>query len=126
MPDCDAEVLATFAEEAAERLQGLEDGLLALEKALDAPPGGLLDEMFRHAHSVKAGAGLLGLRGVERAAHTLENVLDLLRKGTLDATDDVVTALLDGVDLLRDLLGEGADAQELSRKLSVLQHYANG
>lgn len=125
LPKHDAEVLAAFAEEAGERLQGLEDGLLALEKVRADPPVDLMDELFRNAHSVKAGAGLLGLRGLERAAHSLENVLDHLRKGTLAATDDVVSALLDGVDLLRDLMGEGGDPQGMRRTLSALQHYAN-
>lgn len=125
MAERDLEVLETFAEESEERLGALEKGLLALEHSRLAPPAGLLDDLFRNAHSVKAGAGLLGLRGLERAAHCLENVLDHLRAGRLEATDDVVTALLQGVDLLRDLLGDGGDPQGMRRALATLQHYAN-
>ncbi len=125
MSDRDPEVLEAFAEESVERLQALEQGLLALEQARLAPPAGLLDELFRNAHSVKAGAGLLGLRGLERAAHSLENVLDHLRGGRLEATDDVVTALLHGVDLLRDLMGDGGDPRGMRQTLATLQHYAN-
>jgi chemotaxis protein histidine kinase CheA len=123
MADNDPDVLAAFAEECAERLQGLEDGLLILEREAAAPPPGLLDALFRHAHSVKAGAGLLGLRGLEHAAHSLENVLDALRKGTLSTTEEVISALLDGVDLLRDLLGDGGSPQDLRRKLEALHNF---
>jgi two-component system chemotaxis sensor kinase CheA len=115
MYDHDPEVLAAFAEESAQRLVDLERGLLELESAPAAPAPDLLNAMFRDAHSVKAGANLLGLTQVEKAAHRLENVLDLLRAGRLAAGGEVCQALLDGVDLLREILaspdaGRSADA----------------
>lgn len=120
----DTEVLATFAEESAERLQGLEAGLLELERTLGSPSPDLLDAVFRDAHSVKAGANLLGLRGLERAAHSLENVLDRMRKGHLALNEDVISALLEGVDLLRDLLGDTGTPDEMRRRLDVLSRLA--
>ena len=125
MGEHDQEVLETFAEEAEARLRAMEQGLLTLEQLRLAPPEGLLDELFRNAHSVKAGAGLLGLRGLERTAHSLENVLDHLRAGRLQCTDDLVTALLHGVDLLRDLMGDGGDPKGMRQALATLQHYSN-
>ncbi|GAB6125005.1 Hpt domain-containing protein [Humidesulfovibrio idahonensis] len=104
MYEHDPEVLAAFAEESAQRLGDLETGLLELERTAAAPAADLLNAVFRDAHSVKAGAGLLGLRQVETAAHRLENVLDQLRAGRLAAGPDVCQALLDGVDLLREIL----------------------
>jgi len=104
MYEHDPEVLAAFAEESAQRLGDLEAGLLELERTAAAPAADLLNAVFRDAHSVKAGAGLLGLHHVEKAAHRLENVLDLLRAGRLAAGPDVCQALLDGVDLLREIL----------------------
>ena len=104
MFECDPEVLAAFAEESELRLRALEKGLLTLERAPLNPTPDLLNAVFRDAHSVKAGAGLLGLRHVEKAAHRLENVLDLLRSGRLSAEPEVCQALLDGVDLLREIL----------------------
>lgn len=120
MPERDPEVLAAFAEEAQERLLSLEAGLLDLERTPHSPPPGLLDAVFRDAHSVKAGANLLGLRGLERAAHSLENVLDTVRKGKLSPTDEVVSALLEGVDLLSDLLGETGNPEDMRRRLEAL------
>lgn len=105
MLENDAEVLAAFAEESAQRLGDLEKGLLTLERTPRNPAPELLNAMFRDAHSVKAGANLLGLASVEKAAHRLENVLDLLRSGRLAPTPEVCQTLLDGVDLLRDIMG---------------------
>jgi chemotaxis protein histidine kinase CheA len=104
MLETDPEVLAAFAEEAAERLGALETGLLELERTADTPQADLLNAIFRDAHSIKAGANLLHLSTLETAAHRLENVLDSLRKGQLAPDADVTQALLDGVDLLRELL----------------------
>lgn len=104
MLENDPEVLAAFAEESAQRLGDLEKGLLALESRPSTPEPERLNALFRDAHSLKAGANLLGLADVEKAAHRLENVLDLLRSGRLAATPEVCQALLDGVDLLRDIL----------------------
>jgi Chemotaxis protein histidine kinase and related kinases len=125
MYDHDPEVLAAFAEESAQRLADLERGLLELERAPAAPGSDLLNAVFRDAHSVKAGANLLGLTQVEKAAHRLENVLDLLRAGRLAAGEEVCQALLDGVDLLREILaspdaGRLADADSRLAALARL------
>lgn len=125
MYEHDPEVLAAFAEESAQRLSGLESGLLELERTASKPSADLLNAVFRDAHSVKAGAGLLGLNQVEKAAHRLENVLDLLRAGRLAADPDVCQALLDGVDLLREILASpGVKAPlETDHRLSALAAY---
>ena len=103
MLENDPEVLEAFAEESAQRLNDLERGLLEMERTA-TPAADLLNAMFRDAHSMKAGANLLGLRHVERAAHKLENVLDQLRAGRIASTPEVCQVLLDGVDLLREIL----------------------
>jgi len=125
MVDTDPEVLAAFAEEASERLGALEAGLLELERAPQKPQQDLLNAVFRDAHSIKAGANLLHMKRLETVAHRLENVLDSLRKGQLAPREDVTQALLDGVDLLRELLGNPggpgpADMPELLAALEAL------
>jgi len=123
MLETDPEILAAFAEESAERLGALEAGLLELERLDQAPPAELLNAVFRDAHSIKAGANLLHLKSLEAAAHRLENVLDGLRKGQLALGDEVTQALLDGVDLLRELLSSpGAAAPaDMPQRLAALQ-----
>jgi len=117
----DPEVLAAFAEESAQRLAVLERGLLELERTAERPPLELLNAVFREAHSLKAGAGLLGLNHVQTAAHRLENVLDLLRAGRLKADAEVCQALLDGVDLLRERLHMPPNSpQDTDQRLAAL------
>lgn len=123
MLEHDPEVLAAFAEESAVRISSLERGLLELERDPAHPDAALLNAVFRDAHSVKAGANLLGLRQVETAAHRLENVLDLLRSGRMQAAPEVCQALLDGVDLLRDVLEAPRDP-ETDPRLAALNRLA--
>jgi chemotaxis protein histidine kinase CheA len=123
MLEHDPEVLAAFAEESASRISSLERGLLELERDPAHQDAELLNAVFRDAHSVKAGANLLGLRQVETAAHRLENVLDLLRSGRMQAAPEVCQALLDGVDLLRDVLESPRDP-EADPRLAVLNRLA--
>lgn len=126
MFDNDPEVLAAFAEESTVRISALERGLLELEREPARADANLLNSVFREAHSVKAGANLLGLRQVEVAAHRLENVLDLLRSGRLAAGPEVCQALLDGVDLLRDILDAptAAHGLESEQRLAALARLA--
>lgn len=121
MFDHDPEVLAAFAEESAGRMTSLENGLLALERDPANPAPDLLNSVFRDAHSVKAGANLLGLRPVETAAHRLENVLDRLRSGRMAPEPDVCQALLDGVDLLRDVLERPFDPESDPRLAALVR-----
>jgi two-component system chemotaxis sensor kinase CheA len=126
MFDHDPEVLAAFAEESAMRISSLERGLLALERDPARASADLLNSVFREAHSVKAGANLLGLRQVEIAAHRLENVLDMLRSGRLAARPEVCQTLLDGVDLLREILETPAAPRALDtdQRLAALSSLA--
>jgi len=126
MLDHDPEVLAAFAEESAVRIGSLERGLLALERDPARASADLLNSVFRDAHSVKAGANLLGLRQVEIAAHRLENVLDMLRSDRLAAGPEVCQTLLDGVDLLREILETPAmpRALDTDQRLAALSRLA--
>lgn len=73
-------VLDIFREEAREHLTRLETSFLDLEAAgtLDARRA-LIDELFRHAHSLKSDARVVGLDGLKHAAQALEDILDELR-----------------------------------------------
>lgn len=99
----DQEVLEAFIEETGERLNELESGILRLEQQRGDVGVELLNSIFRAAHSVKAGAGLLKLRSIEKLAHWLENILGKVRTGEVDVDGDLITALLEGVDSLRAL-----------------------
>jgi|GEM_PF-2192032 len=94
--------LETFFEEAAEHLANMESALLGLEHS----PGDqeLLNSIFRCAHSIKGASGTFGLRDVARFTHSLENLLDRMRDGTVEASPERLDLLLRSTDVLRGLI----------------------
>jgi two-component system, chemotaxis family, sensor kinase CheA len=75
----DLELRTLFKTESEEHLRLLEEGLLRLES--NPTDGQMLEEVFRGAHSLKGGAGMLGLRSIERLAHGFEDGLNAARHG---------------------------------------------
>lgn len=117
--------LGIFLEEAREHLQALNRCVLDLEHE----PGNLhiLDEIFRSAHTIKGMSATMGYSEIAELTHEMENVLDLLRKGTLIAHADIIDTLFQCVDLVEQLVEEvangqtgGVDVSALSAKLASL------
>ena len=86
------EVLVTFTIESIELLQDMETGLMELENIED--PSETINAIFRAAHTIKGSSGLFGLDHIVRFTHVVESVLDMLRDGKLDVSQDLVDALL--------------------------------
>jgi two-component system, chemotaxis family, sensor kinase CheA len=78
MSELDAELTDIFRQEAAERLDQMETALLAIESG-DAA-GADVDALFRHMHTIKGGAGMLGLDDIGALAHAAEDVLAAVRE----------------------------------------------
>ena len=73
MSQPEAEFLGIFRDEANERLDSMSTALLAIEDgraSVDA-----IDSLFRDAHTIKGGAGMLGLDAISELAHAVEDVL---------------------------------------------------
>ena len=117
--------LGIFLEEAREHLQTLNRCVLDLEH----DPGNLqiLDEIFRSAHTIKGMSATMGYTAIAELTHEMENVLDLLRKGTLKAHAGIIDTLFQCVDRLEQLVEEvvsgqsgGVEVAALSAKLAAL------
>lgn len=92
------ELLAMFRDEAQERIDRMVDTLLALERG--SSPADAVAELFRDAHSIKGGAGMMGLDAVYEIANALEDRLaDARDRGELELS--LVEPLLRDVDGLR-------------------------
>lgn len=114
--------MGPFLDETEENLQQLNECLLAFEKG----DQGVIDEMFRVAHTLKGMAGTMGFRAMMSLTHAMEDVLDGVRKGScrLDRKEDV-TLLFNCLDTLNALLEEirrtgddgGIDTTALVEKL---------
>jgi CheY-like chemotaxis protein len=95
-------LLQDFRAEASEHLRTLEMQLLRLER--DAADRQAVDQMFRSAHTIKGGAGLVGLTDVLELAHAMEDTLANVRdRGHLDR--DIADLLFRAIDSLRDRCG---------------------
>lgn len=92
----------TFFEEAAEHLNTMETGLLALDKGAEDPE--LLHTIFRAAHSIKGGSGSFGFTEIADFTHVLENLLDRLRDGRLSFSAELGSLLLEATDTLGHLV----------------------
>ena len=110
--------LGIFLEEAREHLQTLNRCVLDLEHE----PGTLhiLDEIFRSAHPITGMSATMGYSEIAELTHEMENVLDLLRKGTLTAHADIIDTLFQCVDRLEQLVEEVANGQTGGVEVSAL------
>jgi two-component system chemotaxis sensor kinase CheA len=127
------EILEEFFTEADENLDALEQDLIQLEAlALDgATDRETVARLFRVLHTLKGGAGFLGLERIAKLAHAGENLLDEVRNDKVAVTKPVMDALLQTNDMLKQLLGfqkrrqddAGVDTEPLRL---VLEALANG
>ncbi|MBF0558032.1 MAG: chemotaxis protein CheA [Nitrospirae bacterium] len=91
-----------FVEEAMEHIENLEEGLLQLEKSPDDAE--LLNSIFRAAHTIKGSSGSLGLKDISRFTHIKEEILDAMRNGEIVPDKELISILLEGVDLLKEMV----------------------
>ncbi len=95
-----------FLAEAHELVETVSRDLLLLSEG--ATQGrldpGLLNEVFRCVHTLKGIAGMFGHAHVGTIAHVLEDLLDDLRLGRLEFTQQVLDVLFDGVEHFQRLL----------------------
>ena len=59
-----------------------------------------VNALFRATHTLKGMAGMLGFPRFSQAAHRLEDIFDLMRKGRLRSTDSLIETLESGVQAL--------------------------
>ncbi|MCA3243873.1 MAG: chemotaxis protein CheA [Alphaproteobacteria bacterium] len=102
------EILQEFFTEADENLDTLEQDLIKLEALSAEGAGGTdketVDRIFRMLHTLKGGAGFLGLEKIAKLAHAGENLLDEVRHGKVAIDKPVMDALLQTIDSLKQLL----------------------
>jgi two-component system chemotaxis sensor kinase CheA len=108
----DDETLQMYVEEASEHLGDIENDLLAIEQAGADIDVELVNKVFRAAHSIKGGAGFLGLIKIKDLGHKIENVLDMVRNRELVPDPEVVNIVLLAFDKLRDMILNVAESED--------------
>lgn len=105
-----AEIHAIFFEESAEGVDVMESGLLNLTP--ENTDIETINNIFRAAHSMKGGAATFGFLNISSFTHGVETILDEMRSGQRDATEEVIEVLLASVDCIRDMLAASQNQTE--------------
>ncbi|OQY49689.1 MAG: hybrid sensor histidine kinase/response regulator [Desulfobacteraceae bacterium 4572_89] len=116
----DDETLQMYIEESLDHLGDIESDLLTIEESGENIDLDLVNNVFRAAHSVKGGAGFMGLTTIKDLAHHLENVLGMIRNKELIPDSTRISVLLKGFDELENLLNN----IETSNEVDVSDHIA--
>ncbi len=122
-------VFSFFVEETNDHLCVLEEGLLELEKNPSAG-GGVIEPIFRAAHTLKGSAHLVNVNDVGVIAHRLEDILEEIRDGLSLPTEERISAMLFSLDQIRTLVhrrqqGELTDDRLVSAALGRLAEADN-
>ena len=109
-----AQFLQTFYEESFEGLEIMESSLLNLD--VGSADEEVINTIFRAAHSIKGGSATFGLAEVASFTHVLETLLDEMRDGRREVTEEAVNLMLQSVDVLREMLTSKRDEQDLDQQ----------
>jgi len=93
-------ILEQFLSEARENLAYLDQHLGDLDGGDDET----INALFRSAHTLKGGAGLVGFNSVKEITHAAEDLLDAYRKGELEFVPEIVDTLYDAFDEVVELV----------------------
>lgn len=110
-----------FLSESAEYMQAITEGLLALESdPNDLEP---VETVFRGAHSLKGMSATMGYTRTAELTHTMESLMDTIRKREQAADSSLIDLMLRAVDALRELIDDessGGGAVDVSRVVSSI------
>jgi two-component system chemotaxis sensor kinase CheA len=101
-----SDFLDDYFAECDEHLLGARRLLLGLETTVGRAEIGrsVLEELFRHFHSLKGISGMVEVRAAEALAHRMEDYLRALRAGEAGLTREGLDALFDGMQTLEQVI----------------------
>jgi two-component system chemotaxis sensor kinase CheA len=105
----DKELRNLFKAESAEHLQNLEAGLLRLEKEPDNKSD--LETAFRDAHSLKGAARMVGVTGVEKICHRIEDMLGKAVKESAPLHSEFMDWIYKALDSVKKLVREAVTGE---------------
>jgi len=97
-----SQYLSLFIEESMENIENLNQSMLELEKEPDNKD--IINQIFRYAHTLKGMSATMGFGRISELTHSMENVLDKLRSGSLQVSTGLITVLFQCVDTLEKMI----------------------
>jgi two-component system, chemotaxis family, sensor kinase CheA len=96
------DVVREFLLESREGTGQMEVDLVQLER--DPANGEIVGRLFRVIHTIKGTCGFFGFIKLQKVTHAAESLLSRVREGELGVTPEIVSALLETLDVVRRLL----------------------
>ncbi|MBF0205765.1 MAG: chemotaxis protein CheW [Oligoflexia bacterium] len=110
----DNDIVSDYISDSLEHLTNIENDLLTIESQGASLDNDLINKVFRAAHSIKGGAGFLGLHKIKELSHKVENVLGLMRTKELFPSPEIINILLASFDMLRNLINHHDDIEQIN------------
>ena len=119
----DDETLQMYLEESLEHLADIENDFLAIEENGANIDEDLVNKVYRAAHSIKGGAGFMGLTNIKDLTHEMENILGKIRGLEIVPTPDIINVMLSAADELKALMGDilNSNNSDISNHIQALQ-----
>ncbi|WP_274521767.1 chemotaxis protein CheA [Halorhodospira halochloris] len=102
--DLNDDIVQDFLVESREILERLGGQLVDLEQRGDDKE--LLNSIFRGFHTIKGGAGFLGLNPLVEICHRTEDIFNLLRNGEKQVSADLMDTVLQALDIVVEQFGQ--------------------
>ena len=109
MGQVNEQMLQTYKEEAEEKIEELNEGLLEYE---DEGTENGINMMFRASHTLKSSSASMGFDNISELAHSMEDVFDALRNDEIEKFDGIFDLLYASVDELEEMVEEAIEEQE--------------
>ncbi len=106
------EFLEFYLLDSQEQIERLGAGLLQLEK--EGGNIGLINDLFRSAHSLKGASGTMGFTPIVAMTHAAEDLLDRLRQGKIEVSLEMIDILLAVTDRVKAMLSQVEQRQEIT------------
>ena len=98
----DPEIILEFIDESQDNLNDVANVLISLENNPSDKEG--IDTIFRTVHTIKGNSAFFNLLKIKSMAHILEDLMGLVREGTVQFNDVILQVLIRGIDFLKKML----------------------
>ena len=102
-------LLESFLQEARENLSFIDQNI----ENIGSGDMELVNSVFRAAHTLKGGSGIVGFSAVKDITHHAEDLLDMVRDGDVEPNEDVIEALYNAFDEVMNLIEAAEDTESI-------------
>ncbi|MDH3356355.1 MAG: chemotaxis protein CheW [Desulfobacteraceae bacterium] len=122
------ETMQIFIDESLEHLADIQNDLLAIEAGGADIDENLVNKVYRAAHSIKGGAGFMGLTNIKNLTHEMENILGKIRSREMVPNAEIINILLLASDALVELINNITRSNDIdiSNHIESLLSVTNG